>query len=514
MHMQGTWELSASINTTELWPQLCGNKTWRSLNLRRQNMVLKDDFSRHLWQAGVVVLEDCSDSRLYLWRKDGNCISTPQAEGSRFWWDLEPGDFRDILRRHLGVCAFTSWEDVVLTTEQAAILNRDDKTVIRLERQSVAYAQHPPLTSITLNGLRGYEKHFAALRRVLQQHGCPSHTHIPLQRMLQQAGIPHTMPLFPTPFYLEPQEPARTAICRMGQQLLKVARQYESGMIADTDTEFVHQYRVNMRRFRSLVKQGRKALAPHHATPLGQTLKQISARTGTLRDLDVFILDSHQFDRLLPEELHPGLEQIRSRLQRKRTSALTRLRRFMQSEAYAEQVQICDEVLELAQNLEDSSTAAACAPVLAFAGKKIVRQYKRLCASSRKISHKSADTELHNVRIQVKQLRYLLDMFQELLPSKAADFLIRRLKKLQDRLGRFNDVSVQRRFIDELLHHENLSDPERASLSGLSAILFQSYLKERSHLQQRLAGFCTPKIRTNLEKISAVTQQEEKRASI
>ena len=68
---------------------------------------------------------------------DGRSISVPNTAGARFWWELEVGELRDFLRRHLDVCAFTSWEEVVFAAEQGAILNRDKKTVLRLELRTV-----------------------------------------------------------------------------------------------------------------------------------------------------------------------------------------------------------------------------------------------------------------------------------------------------------------------------------------------------------------------------------------
>jgi CHAD domain-containing protein len=511
MRMQAIYELQGSISINEICGQLSGEKTWHPEETTRQRVKLKDDFSRHLWRAGYVLFESSDNQDLTLWCCDGRSISVPNAAGARFWWELEPGELRDVLRRHLDVCAFTTWGEVVFTTEQGAILNRDEKTVLRLEFRTVEHDEQPSVSMVALWALRGYEKHFAEMCRVLRKHGYLEHKTFSLHHMLKQAGIPVSMPLSPTPFNLDPQEPVSTALCDMAKHLLDVARQYESGIIADTDTEFVHQYRVNMRKLRSLLKQGKKVFDPRHGKILRIELKQMASSTGALRDLDVFILDTYTFKDLLPEELRPGLEQVRSRLKRKRNRALTRVCRNLESEAYAEQIKNCEELLDMAKN-SDSAPNGADIPVLAFAATKIVRQYRRLCADTRKISHKSTDEELHSVRIQVKQLRYLLDLFQELLPAKEACFLIRRLKKLQDRLGGFNDVVVQRRFINDLLQHDKLSEPERDTLNGLSAIMFQKYLKERECLGQDMSDFCTGKIRKNLKKISGLIPKQQKGA--
>ena len=53
------------------------------------------------------------------------------------------------------------------------------------------------------------------------------------------------------------------------------------------------------------------------------------------------------------------------------------------------------------------------------------------------------DEDLHNLRIDCKKLRYLLEFFTSLFPKTQMKLLIKQLKQLQDNLGDFNDLSVQ-----------------------------------------------------------------------
>lgn len=308
--------------------------------------------------------------------------------------------------------------------------------------------------------------------------------------------------LTPAPFNIKPQQSSSVAISHMAQRLLDVARHYEPGIIADSDTECVHQYRVNLRKLRSLLKLSKKALAPDLIKPLRQQLKEIAGQTGELRDLDVFILDCTVFAEQLPPELRPGLKQLRARLQGERAGVITSVQDILQSFPYEEQIRCCEEAINSLKMQSDSMPLQADVSVGVFARKRVLRQYRKLCILVENISHESTDAELHKVRIQIKQLRYLLDLFGEILPSKKTGTIIHKLKKVQDSLGRFNDFSVQRRFVNNLLQQEELNVAQRDSLIGLSAILFQYHLRESAEAQKKLTRFCSPKTSKRIKKIS------------
>ncbi|MCB0316155.1 MAG: CHAD domain-containing protein, partial [Calditrichaeota bacterium] len=60
-----------------------------------------------------------------------------------------------------------------------------------------------------------------------------------------------------------------------------------------------------------------------------------------------------------------------------------------------------------------------------------------------KINQRSPDAKLHRLRIDCKKLRYLLEFFNSLFPGEKMSRLIKQLKKLQNHLGRFQDICVQ-----------------------------------------------------------------------
>ena len=57
---------------------------------------------------------------------------------------------------------------------------------------------------------------------------------------------------------------------------------------------------------------------------------------------------------------------------------------------------------------------------------------------------------LHAIRLRAKRLRYAAEIFAPLYPGKATHRFIRRLSRLQDRLGTLNDGAVAAHLLGEL----------------------------------------------------------------
>ncbi len=64
------------------------------------------------------------------------------------------------------------------------------------------------------------------------------------------------------------------------------------------------------------------------------------------------------------------------------------------------------------------------------------------------------DEVVHQLRINCKKLRYLMEFFAPLFPENEIKTLIKALKLLQDNLGNFNDYSVQQIFLRQVLNEK------------------------------------------------------------
>ena len=82
-------------------------------------------------------------------------------------------------------------------------------------------------------------------------------------------------------------------------------------------------------------------------------------------------------------------------------------------------------------------------PVIDLACKRIYKKYRGVVKAGSLILQNTEDEMLHALRIECKKLRYLIEFFASLFPSKKINVLIAQLKILQDNLGDFNDLCVQ-----------------------------------------------------------------------
>ena len=90
-------------------------------------------------------------------------------------------------------------------------------------------------------------------------------------------------------------------------------RANEAGVRAALDTEFLHDYRVAVRRTRSALSQLKGVFDPSRLAPFRKEFAWLGEVTGPLRDLDVYLLTLPDYRSELPvasrHDLDP-LEQL------------------------------------------------------------------------------------------------------------------------------------------------------------------------------------------------------------
>ena len=105
----------------------------------------------------------------------------------------------------------------------------------------------------------------------------------------------------------------------------------------------------------------------------------------------------------------------------------------------------------------------------------------------KKILDSDEDEPIHQLRIDCKKLRYLMEFFASLFPKKKIGKLIRQLKTLQDELGVFNDLSVQQAYLLQIA--EVLPADDAQARLGLVAVgsLVERLASEQQAMKPGLA---------------------------
>ena len=223
----------------------------------------------------------------------------------------------------------------------------------------------------------------------------------------------------------------------------------ESGLRSGTDSEYLHQMRVAVRRLRSAFAVFSPVLPPAAVEPFLAEMKWLSGTLGPARDWDVFVETSLPPVRAAYAR-HKGLDACAAEFERLRRFARQKAKRAVASARYQRLV------LKLAAWLahegwrsepDPALHGALMRPVRDYAEDVLEARYARVRKRGRKLAGRSA-SELHRLRIAVKKLRYAAHFFSTLYARAEADDLLDRLARLQDTLGAINDAATVQRLLD------------------------------------------------------------------
>jgi triphosphatase len=214
--------------------------------------------------------------------------------------------------------------------------------------------------------------------------------------------------------------------------------------------EPVHQMRVAVRRLRSAIKVFRREADCPGLSMADQGLKALAARLAPTRDWDVFATETAvEVADAFPAE--PRLRRLLGAVERRRRACHNDLRAFLGGAEFRrlgiELACLADAPAQAAG--DEVSPTGVGAPLTAFAAHVLDKRLKRLLHSDDDVAALEA-TALHAIRLRAKRLRYAAEIFTPLYPAKSTHRFIRRLSRLQDRLGTMNDGAVAATLLGEL----------------------------------------------------------------
>ena len=136
-------------------------------------------------------------------------------------------------------------------------------------------------------------------------------------------------------------------------------------------------------------------------------------------------------------------------------------------------------------------SANALIPVGVLSAARILKVYRRTLAEGRAITDASPAESLHDLRKTCKRLRYLLEFFRDVHPAKPVMRTIARLKRLQDNLGEYQDVQVQRAVLEEFREHARTSLGAEGvdAIDAQCAVLTERENRTRAEFAARFAGY-------------------------
>ncbi len=204
--------------------------------------------------------------------------------------------------------------------------------------------------------------------------------------------------------------------------------------------EGVHQMRVATRRARAALKAFRDVLPRGEVKKLNRELKWLAAVLGDVRDLDVYQDNLRLYAAEIGEDDAADLSDYQKHLSNAWRTSREALLACLTSPRY--QQLKADFSRFLAKGSSKAGKKKGQTPSISdIAAKLVSRRYKRVLQDGRAITRKSPDKALHALRIDCKRLRYLFEFFESVYGEALRPF-VQRLRRLQDKLGDFNDACV------------------------------------------------------------------------
>ena len=365
--------------------------------------------------------------------------------------DIPEGDLRKTLSTILGVRALRNLAALHSRSTPYRIENHEGKTVARIIHEVIRTSPDtdaPALAeSLWWKPARGQPVDSRDVRNQLEEAGFTAHDREDVffaamnERGMEPGGY-STKPDIP----LEPGMRSDEATKLVLRFLLQVMRVNEEQLETDLDTEFLHDYRVALRRTRSALRQMKRVFPKEIARRFRKDLSSVGKISNPLRDLDVYLLNEDAYREMLPASLRGDIDPLFDHLRRIRSRAFRQVLRRGRSKPHRRLFQEWEEFLRSPGT--DAPTAPdAALPIRDVARGRIRKKYERILRKGNQVLEDPKDERLHLLRIECKELRYLLEFFSRLFPRRKIRALIDPLKKLQDLLGSHNDLRVQEQYL-------------------------------------------------------------------
>ena len=473
MNNQWIFRTSSGISIHSLRDLLSNDYSITSADESQCREELYDTFDMRLYKNNRVLIY--RNGRLSLYGRntgiEENGLEWEGKDIPLFPENFPAGELKDAIAPVIDVRSLIRVITVEEATHRLEVRNKDRKTVAvctLLHRTAFSTeeerVQLDPI--VVLTPLKGFRDNGAHIARILRSR----YTEIPMNRIFDHlfeiADQKKLIREVTYPPRLDPTWSTCHALKVLLSDQLETAEREIDGMSRDIDTEFLHDFRVALRRSRAALSGCRSVLSKEKHRKLTEALKTLASRTGPLRDYDVMLLDTNKYISLVPKRLHQGLENFFGYIGGLRDSAFTDMTAFLDTEEFSAAVGVIKDFCSSGagkwcteENTSISSTASGVIiSRFALLRKRIDRYFR-------------GKADIHQVRIDCKKLRYFMEMFSQFYPRKRVAPVIKDLKTFQTSLGNLHDVIVQQEILMESLdkmQHSGYASPEaNAAVGGI-----------------------------------------------
>lgn len=306
------------------------------------------------------------------------------------------------------------------------------------------------------------------------------------------------------------RQPVAQAACRIALTHLEAAHTAHARLKDGKDAEALHDFRVALRRTRSVLRAYRPWLGSI-PRKLRRHLRALARATNMARDTEV-MMDWLRVERRKIRAPHrAGFIWLQARLSDRYEASCAEITREVLKEFAGMEQRLRASLTPIA----NADREAASSPSYTVITADLIRQHAAELAEHLEDIDSVDDAEaIHAARIRGKRLRYLIEPLANELP--AAEKIVARMKRFQDRFGVLCDAFVQAREIasavetagagiardklERALGTANAGAPTRDVLPGLIALARRLRMEasrrytvvERHYLGNRARRFPDP----------------------
>lgn len=449
-----------------------------------QNITILDTFDWRLYKKSFTLYR--VEDRLTLkWLDD----QEPEIEQKietlpRFAWDFPDSKLKDILSPILEMRALLDFGVIQCQKTTYNILNPEQKIVVKINLHEVSAIngkiKNSKLKFLNIDPVRGYPRYFRVVNEKIKGLGLtPGNSIDCFLRCLQLVGKSPGDYKTKLDFTLSPDIRSDEAAKVILLFLLEVMKANEAGIKKDIDTEFLHDFRVSIRRTRSALGQIRGIFPIQKTEEFKQSFAFLGDLTNQLRDLDVYLLNEPSYKTMLPGFIQEDITPLFDHLRRKRIESLSIVIAGLESDKYSKIINDWESFLNELPAEPDSAPNAN-RPIIDLAKEMIYKRYRKVIKIGKNARESNKEDALHILRIECKKLRYLLEFFTSLFPEDNMRYLIQQLRELQENLGDFNDVCIQQEYLLALADELELDEKDsRNTLIAIGSLIGSLDMRKR-----------------------------------
>ncbi len=439
--------------------------------------VFYDTFDWRLDKNGsaLEVHDDGQTNRIY-WRKDKDGqlkIQLGVKKIPRLAVDLPAGAFRQKLQSVIYVRELYPRIKLRIKRQSLAVLDKNKKIVVRLNfdvywySPSKLHAARVLTRRLTIKAVKGYAKEYQRVEDFFLSMPLP----IPLQTAqdnvmklaLITMGVSTDEYTTRLNLRLDPELPAEQVLKEILFRLFEIMRQNTAGCIKGRDTEFLHDYRVAIRKIRIALKQINHLQPQAASTADRNFFSALGKLTNPVRDLDIFLYQLENYQPDFDASSWLQLQVLRDYLLLSRAEAQKKFVEELKSSRYRETIKQWRDYLEHSDK-ENIAPDEPGKEVYKLSDELLLRYNQKTLAQGKAITRNSDADTMHELRKTFKKLRYLMEFFRGLYPAgKKLRELIQLLIAVQDDLGEFNDRYIQIGMVKAFIDQSNNEEAIKAS---------------------------------------------------